>query len=105
NGFALNGGFEPDALDFELLDETLTDAADHIINQSAAEPMEGFNLIIPTLATDDEFSVFEFDAGATRQFPIQFAFGTFDERKLAFHGELGDVALFFEDARDALLHL
>src|SRR6266700_189765 len=31
NGFALNGGFKTDALDFELLDETFAHSADHVI--------------------------------------------------------------------------
>ena len=38
---ALDGGLETDALDFEFLDETFAHALDHVVEDRAAQAMEG----------------------------------------------------------------
>src|SRR5204863_1828056 len=84
DGLTLNGSFETDALDFELLHEPFADAADHVVNERAAEAVQRFGLGVIALAADDDFAAIDFEAGAAGQFPIELAFGSFDRDLLAF---------------------
>ena len=76
---ALDGGLEADALDFQLLDKAFADALDHIIDDGAAQAVQGPGLGVLALAADDDAAAVEFGGGAAGQVKIQLALGAFDE--------------------------
>src|ERR1051326_7100788 len=80
---ALNGSLETDSLDFELFDKAFADSADHIIDQRSAQAVKGLGAGVVTLAADDYFILLDFEAGAMRQFPGEFAFRPLDVNLLA----------------------
>ena len=87
--------------DFQLFDKTFGNTADHIIEQGAAEAVEGLGLRVAPGAGDNDFAVVDLGTGVARQLPIELAFGPFDRDLLAFdfHLHLGwDRNGLFADA-------
>src|SRR5208283_4906284 len=87
---ARHRGLEADALNFELLDETLADAAHHVVDQRAAEPMERLGARVIALSGDNDLAVLDLEVGSARKLPVELAFRAFDENLLAF-----DLHLYF----------
>ena len=54
---ALNGGLEADALDFELFDEAIGHALDHVVDEGAAQAVQSLGLRVVAFAADDDFAV------------------------------------------------
>ena len=69
-----DGGLETDALNLQLLDETIGHAFDHVVHQRAAQAVQRFGCIF-AIAADDTFVAFHLQGRALRQFPIELAFG------------------------------
>src|SRR5690348_18409961 len=84
NGFSLDGGFEPDALDLELLDKSFTHAPDHVIDEGPAQTVQSFGLRIIALAADQYLAVLNFKRGAAWELPVELAFRPFNQNLLAF---------------------
>src|SRR6185369_12977136 len=76
--FSGDSGFKADALDFELFDKTFTDAADHVVDERAAEAVQSLGLGVFAFAANDDVAILNLEAGSAGQFPIEFAFGAFD---------------------------
>src|SRR6185295_1060421 len=87
---ALNGGFETDALDLQLLAETFAHATHHVIHQGAAESVQRLGLGIIALAADHDLAIVDLQACAPGQFPVQLAFWPLNLHLLAL-----DLHLYF----------
>src|SRR5208282_3064111 len=84
DNFALHGGLETDALDFELLDETLGHTLDHVVDERAAQAVQRLGLRVIAVAAHDDLAVGDLQAGALRQFPVEPAFRPLDQNFLPF---------------------
>src|SRR6185295_20079672 len=80
----LNRGLEPNALNFQLLDKTIGHALDHVMDERAAQTVQGLGLRVLTRAADYDLAVLDLQARAPRQFPVQFALRSFDMNFLTF---------------------
>jgi hypothetical protein len=76
---ALDGGAEADAVDFQVLDESLGDADDHVLDEAAGGAVKGTVLAGLGDAGDDDGSVFVAQRNAVRQAEVEFALGAFDD--------------------------
>src|SRR5579862_652864 len=86
---SLHGGLETDALDFQILGETVGDAADHVRDEAAGEAVQGFHLPDFVLALDLDLVVVDAGLYPLRQGPTQFPLRPFDvDFPLARDGEL-----------------
>ena len=88
NDFALDGGLEADALDFELLHEAFTDAPDHIVENRTAQAVQRFGFRIVPLPGDEDIFAIDFGGGAARQVKVELALGSFDQDLLPFDIDL-----------------
>src|SRR5208282_4533278 len=61
---ALDDGLEADALDFELFDKAFADSLDHVIDDGAAQAVQGPGLGVLALAADDDAAAVEAGGGA-----------------------------------------
>src|SRR5262249_48621108 len=88
HGITLDRRFESDALDFELFAKAFAHAANHVIDQCAAQTVQRLCLGVVALTADDHFSIVHLKAGAAGQLPIEFAFRPLDGDLLAFYFNL-----------------
>ena len=55
-----DGGLEADALDFQLLDKAFADALDHIVDEGAAQAVQGLGLGVVAVAADKDVAAVNF---------------------------------------------
>ena len=81
--FSLDGGLETDALNLQFLDKTFGDALDHVVDEGAAQAVQGLGLGVVALAADQHVAALEAGRGAGGQLEIELALGAFDPDLLA----------------------
>jgi hypothetical protein len=74
---ALHRGAETHTVNFKLDLIAFTDAFDHVIDQAAAQPVQGFDFAIITGAGERHGVIFHGGGNFTRETPGKFAFGAF----------------------------
>ena len=88
---ASDGGFEADAVDFELLDIALADTLDHVVDDGATEAVEGLGRRIIAVAGDEDFGSLHLGDDALGEVEAQLALGALDPNRavLALNLDLG----------------